>query len=482
MAVASRFRPKTAAVGFDAIVIGAGAGGLAAAYKLTSAGKRVLVIEKGGRLRADDHGPERSTPLPASAYRCPEHWQDSTGKSFLPDEFSNVGGKTKWYGGALLRMSSEEFSADPSYRAFGWPISYKKFSRHYDEAENLFSPMHFSYATHLASIVSDICDDGRWKCDPIAMALHKDILNNSYAIKYFDGYASASAYKKDAENVFLTRIGSAPNFRMMTGVEVTALLHADTNPSHITGVACSDGTTWRARAVVAAAGAMRSPLLLQRHMSRSGLAGSHLIGAFFKKHLMSTVFVISLKANDDVMRKTSQFFSNDYPHSMSQCLAWFDGERIVRRLPNLVPRALAARVSARVTLFSIITEDGSHLSNAVRLSATGLPILDYSTSRLPEAENEHRRALRSFCWRLWRSGRVVLTRAVGLGGTGHAVGTLMTGRNPDGSVVDDAGRVHGMRGLYVADGSILPRSGRVNPALTIYAWGLRVGELLGASL
>ena len=35
-----------------------------------------------------------------------------------------------------------------------------------------------------------------------------------------------------------------------------------------------------------------------------------------------------------------------------------------------------------------------------------------------------------------------------------------------------------MEGLYVGDGSVLPRSSRVNPALTIYAWGLRLGEHL----
>ena len=39
-----------------------------------------------------------------------------------------------------------------------------------------------------------------------------------------------------------------------------------------------------------------------------------------------------------------------------------------------------------------------------------------------------------------------------------------------------------MEGLYVADGSVLPRTSRVNPALTIYAWGLRLGEeLVGMS-
>ena len=39
-----------------------------------------------------------------------------------------------------------------------------------------------------------------------------------------------------------------------------------------------------------------------------------------------------------------------------------------------------------------------------------------------------------------------------------------------------------MDGLYVVDGSILPRSSRVNPALTIYAWALRVADSLAPQL
>ena len=65
---------------------------------------------------------------------------------------------------------------------------------------------------------------------------------------------------------------------------------------------------------------------------------------------------------------------------------------------------------------------------------------------------------------------------MGLAGTAHAVGSLVTGSDPSVSVVDPNGRVHSMNGLYVADGSVLPRTSRVNPALTIYAWGLRLGE------
>jgi len=48
-------------------------------------------------------------------------------------------------------------------------------------------------------------------------------------------------------------------------------------------------------------------------------------------------------------------------------------------------------------------------------------------------------------------------------------------------VVDPHGKVRGLEGLYVCDGSVLPRTSRVNPALTIYAWGLRLGDRLAAT-
>jgi choline dehydrogenase-like flavoprotein len=68
---------------------------------------------------------------------------------------------------------------------------------------------------------------------------------------------------------------------------------------------------------------------------------------------------------------------------------------------------------------------------------------------------------------------------MGLAGTAHAMGSMVTGNDPSTSVVDAHGKVHGMQNLYVGDGSVLPRASRVNPALTIYAWGLRLGNHLG---
>jgi choline dehydrogenase-like flavoprotein len=58
----------------------------------------------------------------------------------------------------------------------------------------------------------------------------------------------------------------------------------------------------------------------------------------------------------------------------------------------------------------------------------------------------------------------------------------VAGIDPRQSVVDPEGRVHGMHSLYVVDGSVLPRSSRVNPSLTIYSWSLRVAQALSMEL
>ena len=51
----------------------------------------------------------------------------------------------------------------------------------------------------------------------------------------------------------------------------------------------------------------------------------------------------------------------------------------------------------------------------------------------------------------------------------HQVGSCRMGSDPQSSVVDRTGRVHGVPNVYVADGSLLPNPGGANPALTIQA-------------
>lgn len=63
-----------------------------------------------------------------------------------------------------------------------------------------------------------------------------------------------------------------------------------------------------------------------------------------------------------------------------------------------------------------------------------------------------------------------------LAGVAHQNGTLRFGDDPRTSVLDRNCRAHEVDNLYVVDGSSFPSSGAVNPALTIMANALRVGD------
>jgi choline dehydrogenase-like flavoprotein len=170
----------------------------------------------------------------------------------------------------------------------------------------------------------------------------------------------------------------------------------------------------------------------------------------------------------------------------------FDGELIATLLPKVLPEGVRRMLGTRAYGFFLQTEDGSDARNRViqDTDETRPPVLDYDDVRIPVASREHRSFARAFQRGLARAGMVSFTRRVGLSGTAHVCGSLVCGhssadsvvdsqgRVQADSVVDSQGRVHGMQGLYVVDGSVLPRSSRVNPSLTIYAWGLRVGDLV----
>ena len=65
-----------------------------------------------------------------------------------------------------------------------------------------------------------------------------------------------------------------------------------------------------------------------------------------------------------------------------------------------------------------------------------------------------------------------------LAGVAHQNGTIRFGNDPRTSALNAMCRSHELDNLYVVDGSFFPSSGAVNPALTIMANALRVGDHL----
>ena len=66
----------------------------------------------------------------------------------------------------------------------------------------------------------------------------------------------------------------------------------------------------------------------------------------------------------------------------------------------------------------------------------------------------------------------------GAGGGQHQAGTCRMGDDPETSVTNRYGQVHGIDNLFVADGSLNVTNGGFNPVLTIMALGFWVGEYI----
>lgn len=471
---------------YDVIVVGSGAGGGAAAYALVQAGKRVLMLEKGGRLPRDGMTLSTMVVFREGRFSNTTEWQDGHGKPFVPTgEHYNLGGKTKWYGAALLRFSAHEFEPDPAFHCLGWPFGLAELEPYYDEAERMLHVNRFANEPELQSVIDRVVkDDPAWRPEPLPLGLKPEIVNDPQEAKHFDGYASVAGYKGDSEQCFILPIEAAPNFRLILDKEVTGFLHPDDRPDVVEGVVCSDGSYYWGERVVLACGAMSSPRLLQDYFSVTGLdrtlpcAGT--VGRNFRMHINSALIVFSAFRDHDVLRKTAILFNENHPHSTVQCLGWLDGELLATQLPAATPAFFSDMIGTRALGFFVTTEDGSSRDNRVLSNRGHRPVLDYELDRIAPSRDEHAACIHDFERALRHAGFAGTSRWTGLAGTAHAVGTLVTGTDPASSVVDPDGRVHGMTGLYVGDGSVLPRTSRVNPSLTIYAWGLRLGRRLAA--
>src|SRR5665213_1730939 len=175
---------------FDVIIIGSGAGGAAAAYGLVLAGLNVLILEKGAPLPHDGSTLDDKQVVTCGEFLSKEPWLDCDGHAICPEEHFNVGGKTKWYGAAVLRYSPREFEPDIDYSARGWPITHEDLAPYYAQAERLLGVRTFDCEPGLKRILDRLSAvNAAWQSVPLPMALSSDILRNTREATHFDGFA-----------------------------------------------------------------------------------------------------------------------------------------------------------------------------------------------------------------------------------------------------------------------------------------------------
>src|SRR5438093_5696535 len=150
--------------------------------------------------------------------------------------------------------------------------------------------------------------------------------------------------------------------------------------------------------------------------------------------------------------------------------------------PAIVPGMTLDIMAKHSLAFLLTPEDLPDPNNRVTLDRNGNIVLSYA----PNNDEGHKRLIRKLEHLLQHLDmhphlvprNLFLGNRIPLAGVAHQNGTVRFGHDPKTSALDASCKAHDVDNLYVVDGSFFPSSGAVNPALTIMANALRVGDHL----
>jgi choline dehydrogenase-like flavoprotein len=512
---------------WDVIIIGSGAGGGTLAHRLAPTGKRILILERGDWVAREKRNWDPGFVNVQGGYQAKETWYDADGKPLHPHTNYNVGGNTKFYGAALFRLRRQDFGELRHHGGVSpaWPVSYEEMEPYYTKAETLYhvhgsrgedptepcasGPYPHPAVRHeprLEQLSEDFAAHGlRPFHTPLGIMLDEQNPRASACIRCetCDGFPCLLGAKSDAETCALSPALRHDNVTLLTGARVTRL---ETNGTGRTVrsvlVERNGGTqTFTADVVIVSAGAINSAALLLRSASDThpnGLAnGSDTVGRHYMGHINSVLMAISRCPNPTIFQKSLSvndfyFGEEGFEHPMGHIsfVGKLDGVTLKAGAPPLVPGFTLDQMARHSLDFWLTSEDLPAPENRVTLDRQGNIVLSYK----PNNEEGHKRLIARLkhllqnqracsihghdCHQGLLSRNLFVGQRIPLAGVAHQNGTIRFGDDPRTSALDRNCRAHEVDNLYVVDGSFFPSSGAVNPALTIMANALRVGDHL----
>lgn len=502
---------------YDVIIIGTGAGGGTLAHRLAASGKRILLIERGGFLPRERENWDPAAVFRDGRYQARETWYDKNDAPFSPYTHYWVGGNTKVYGAALLRMREFDFGEVRHYGGVSpaWPISYRDLEPYYTQAERLYcvhgrrgtdpldppasAPYPYEPLPHEPRILELHDDLTALGCRPFPIPLGVRLNGNGaprapYQLSYFDGFPDPTEVKADSHVVGVQPALERSNVSILTESRVERLLTGPTGRD-ITGVVVNrrgETMTLRGAIVVVACGAINSAALLlgsanDRHPN--GLAnGSGLVGRNYMCHHNGLFIAVFDRPNQSQFQKTlglTDFYrgadDSDLPLGTIQLMGKLDHDSLRGLAAERLPDMSVEKISAHSIDFFLTAEDLPHAENRIMLRPDGAIKVCYTDTNA-EAYERLRKRLEQLLDQADRRrggrGGVYLHTRLGVSGVSHQNGTLRFGADPATSVLNVNCRAHEIDNLYVVDGSFFPSSSAVNPSLTIMANALRVGDHL----
>lgn len=503
---------------YDVIIIGTGAGGGTLAARLAPTGKRILVLERGGFLPREKANWDAREVFQHDRYHNAETWLDRAGKPFHPGTGYFVGGNTKVYGAALLRLRERDFDEVRHKSGISprWPIGYAELEPYYTQAEALYG-VHgrrgldptepamsheyphppVSHEPRIQELFDGLVDQGLHPFPlPLAVRLDETDPQNSACIRCdtCDGFPCMVDAKGDADVTCVRPAMRQNNVDLVTHAKVIRL-ETDASGREIREVVAEvDGKEVRYRGDVVAVccGAINSAALLLRSANDRhphGLANrSGQVGRNFMKHYSAAMLGISRKRNTTSFQKTigvNDFYwgddDYDYPMGHAQLLGKISRDMLVADAPRFAPGFALETMADHAVGWWFTGEDLPHAENRVRLDGEHIVVeyQDFDISPFKRLLSRFQSILKRVdCGDHVIPCSVYLHKTIPLEAVGHQCGTLRFGDDPTSSVLDVHCRAHDVDNLYVVDGSFFPSSAAVNPSLTIMANALRVGDHL----
>jgi choline dehydrogenase-like flavoprotein len=520
---------------YDVIIIGTGAGGGTLARALAPSGKRILLLERGDYVpREKENWSSEAVNLQAR-YNTREVWRDKRGKALHPHTNYYVGGNTKFFGAALFRLRQQDFG---ELRHAGgispaWPISYADLEPYYTRAEHMYhvhgergaDPTEppasdpyphppIGHEPRIQDLSDDLASAGlRPFHVPLGVQLDESNPRKSPCIRCStcDGFPCLLQAKADAQACGVDPALEYGNVELLTGAYVT-YLETSVSGREIVGVIVErhgERARYRADLVVVACGAINSAALLLRSANERhphGVAnGSDVVGRHYMGHNNSVLIALSRCPNPTVFQKTLAlndfyFGADDYEFPMGHIsfVGKLDLHALRAGAPAIAPGWTLELMAKHSLDFWLTSEDLPDPDNRVTLNEEGQIVLSYTPNNLEGHERLIAKLKSLMQWRrtcslhgegchqgLFSRNFFVGDR-IPLAGVAHQNGTIRFGHDPRTSALDVFCKAHELDNLYVVDGSFFPSSAAVNPALTIMANALRVGdhllERLGASL
>lgn len=492
---------------YDFIIIGSGIGGGACVSELAQTGASLLILERGFQLKAEKENWDPSAMFVKRRYSCEDVFYDKDGKAFVPRMYYCIGGNSKVFGGSAFRFRKEDFEEQkfPNGTSIAWPVRYDELAPYYARAEqtmhvcgkkgeDITEPPREEYPhaarahePYIEKLSDNLCKEGLHPFH-LPIAINTERCRKGSAC---DGYPCRIKAKYDAEVSFITpALDAHSNVELWTDAYVETLYttsHAHkTSISSLKVIRNNKAVEVKGRTIVLAAGAINSALLLLRSKNaqhENGLANSSdQVGRNYMSHI-NTVIIAGhfFKKNPTVFQKTLAV--NDYYLQRSQNGSFLGSIQMRGKIlpENLEThaqyflRTFRKYISSHSTAFWAMTEDYPLRENRVYIDERGHVCLTKNYVNM----DAHKEMIETFTRVLKRIGyHWVYADTRTINSVQHQCGTIRMGTDARTSPLDKWCNAYDIDNLYVVDASVFPSSAALNPALTVAANAMRVGDHL----